>query len=40
MPITNRIAAYHDVMTAWRRELHQHPEGNVTGTGNIAPGLL
>ena len=26
MPIINRIAEYHDEMTAWRRELHQHPE--------------
>lgn len=26
MPIINRIAALHDEMTAWRRELHAHPE--------------
>ena len=26
MPIVNRIAAFHDEMTAWRRHLHQHPE--------------
>jgi len=26
MPIINRIAAYADEMTAWRRHLHQHPE--------------
>ncbi len=26
MPIINRIAAYHDEMTAWRRDIHQHPE--------------
>jgi amidohydrolase len=26
MPIHNRIAAFHDDMTAWRRDLHQHPE--------------
>ena len=26
MPIINRIAAFHDDMTAWRRELHAHPE--------------
>jgi len=26
MPIINRIAAFHDEMTAWRRELHAHPE--------------
>ena len=26
MPITNRIADYHEDMTAWRRDIHQHPE--------------
>jgi len=26
MPIINRIADFHAEMTAWRRELHQHPE--------------
>ena len=26
MPIINRIAAYHDEMTAWRRDIHRHPE--------------
>src|SRR3546814_578747 len=26
MPIINRIADFHADMTAWRRELHQHPE--------------
>ena len=26
MPVINRIAAFHDDMTAWRRDLHQHPE--------------
>lgn len=26
MPIINRIAAYADDMTGWRRHLHQHPE--------------
>jgi amidohydrolase len=26
MPIHNRIAAFHEDMTAWRRDLHQHPE--------------
>ena len=26
MPIVNRIAEFHDDMTAWRRDLHQHPE--------------
>jgi hippurate hydrolase len=26
MPIINRIADYHDEMTAWRRDIHAHPE--------------
>jgi amidohydrolase len=26
MPIHNRIAAFHEEMTAWRRDLHAHPE--------------
>ena len=26
MPVLNRIAAFHDDMTAWRRDLHRHPE--------------
>ncbi|HET6185083.1 MAG TPA: M20 aminoacylase family protein [Acetobacteraceae bacterium] len=26
MPIINRIAEFHDEMTAWRRDLHAHPE--------------
>jgi metal-dependent amidase/aminoacylase/carboxypeptidase family protein len=26
MPIHNRIAAFHEDMTEWRRDLHQHPE--------------
>jgi hippurate hydrolase len=26
MPILNRIADFHDEITAWRRDLHQHPE--------------
>ena len=26
MPINNRIAHFHDDMTAWRRDLHEHPE--------------
>ncbi len=26
MPIINRIAEYHDEMTAWRRDIHMHPE--------------
>ncbi|MEM9269789.1 MAG: M20/M25/M40 family metallo-hydrolase, partial [Pseudomonadota bacterium] len=26
MPVHNRIAAFKDDLTAWRRHLHQHPE--------------
>ena len=26
MPVINRIADFHEDMTAWRRDLHQHPE--------------
>ncbi len=26
MPVINRIAEYHDDMTAWRRDIHMHPE--------------
>jgi hippurate hydrolase len=26
MAVINRIAAFHDDMTAWRRDLHRHPE--------------
>jgi amidohydrolase len=26
MPIINRIAAFHDEMTVWRRDIHAHPE--------------
>jgi hippurate hydrolase len=26
MPVNNRIAAFHPEITAWRRELHAHPE--------------
>ena len=26
MPVHNRIAAFHDEMTAWRRDFHAHPE--------------
>ena len=26
MPIVNRIAGFHADMTAWRRDLHRHPE--------------
>jgi amidohydrolase len=26
MPVINRIAEFHDAMTAWRRDIHAHPE--------------
>lgn len=26
MPVKNRIAEFHDEMTAWRRDIHTHPE--------------
>ncbi len=26
MPVINRVAALHEEMTAWRHELHAHPE--------------
>ena len=26
MPVLNRIAAFHDEMTAWRQDFHRHPE--------------
>src|ERR1700741_1399925 len=26
MPIINRVAAMHDEITAWRRDLHENPE--------------
>ena len=26
MPVINRIASFHEEMTAWRRDLHAHPE--------------
>jgi amidohydrolase len=26
MPIVNRVAAMHDEITAWRRDIHEHPE--------------
>ena len=26
MPIVNRIAEFHPEITAWRRDLHAHPE--------------
>lgn len=26
MPVINRIADFHDAMTAWRRDIHAHPE--------------
>ena len=26
MPISNRIAEFHDDMTEWRHDIHAHPE--------------
>ncbi|EHL97919.1 hypothetical protein HMPREF9946_03841, partial [Acetobacteraceae bacterium AT-5844] len=26
MPVLNRIADFHEEMTGWRRDFHQHPE--------------
>ena len=26
MPVLNRIAEFHDEMTAWRQDFHRHPE--------------
>jgi hippurate hydrolase len=42
MPIINRIAEFHDEMTAWRRDFHQHPELNfqeVRTSGIVADKL-
>ncbi|MBP0493239.1 M20 aminoacylase family protein [Roseomonas indoligenes] len=42
MPIINRIAEFHDDMTAWRRDFHQHPELNfqeVRTSGIVAEKL-
>ena len=42
MPIINRIAEFHDDMTAWRRDFHQHPELNfqeVRTSGIVAQKL-
>ncbi len=42
MPIINRIAEFHDDMTAWRRDFHRHPELNfreVRTSGIVADKL-
>ena len=42
MPIINRIAEFHDDMTAWRHDLHTHPELNfreVRTSGVVADKL-
>jgi amidohydrolase len=42
MPIINRIAEFHDDMTAWRHDFHQHPELNfqeVRTSGIVADKL-
>ena len=42
MPILNRIAEFHDDMTAWRRDLHAHPEIGLleTRTAGVVADLL
>ena len=37
MPVINRIAAYADDLTAWRRHLHQHPELGFDFDDTAAP---
>jgi hippurate hydrolase len=36
MPIINRIADFHDEMTAWRQDLHRHPEIGLQETRTSA----
>jgi len=36
MPIINRIAEFHDDMTAWRRDIHAHPELGLQETRTSA----
>ncbi len=36
MPIINRIADFHDDMTAWRQDLHRHPELSLQETRTSA----
>lgn len=42
MPVIDRISRFHDDMTAWRRDLHAHPETafEETRTAGIIAGLL
>jgi hippurate hydrolase len=42
MPIVRRVAQYHDEMSAWRRDLHAHPELGFEErrTADIVAGLL
>ncbi|MCY4396939.1 MAG: amidohydrolase, partial [Rhodospirillaceae bacterium] len=42
MPVINRIADFHDDMTAWRRDIHAHPETafEENRTADIVAGKL
>ncbi len=42
MPILNRIAEFHPEMTAWRQDLHRHPETSFeeVRTSGVVAGLL
>jgi hippurate hydrolase len=42
MPVVRRVAQYHDEMSAWRRDLHAHPELGFEErrTADIVAGLL
>ncbi len=42
MPVNNRIAALHEEMAAWRRDLHSHPETafEERRTSDVVAGLL
>jgi amidohydrolase len=42
MPVINRIAEFHEDMTAWRRDIHAHPETafEEVRTADVVAGLL
>ena len=42
MPVIEHISRFHDDMTAWRRDLHAHPETafEEVRTSDIVAGLL